>query len=171
MWRPSGVTNLIWHMKKRSSMVHPSRMKWCIIQWVAEKGKKIKVWKYVISWSIRGGWRRWVCQGWASIEKSYLSRVTNEYLLNKTHIFGCEKTTKQGWRHHADLTAWFTTQILYCRKIHSPHRVHRGWTQGVDESNSLYTPNTIAPSDFFVWTRYGLTRGECLKKGREVNRS
>ena len=107
-------------------------------------------------------------QPWKIITLSSSQWVSIE---QKNIFVGVKRRPRRGGATMQPPPAWFTTQILYCREIHSPHRVHRGWTRGVDESNSLYTPNTIAPSDFFVWTRYGLTRGECLKRGREVNRS
>ena len=65
----------------------------------------------------------------------------------------------------------YPIQTLYSPKIRSPHRVHRAKTHGAHEANIAGKLNTIHPSGWGLEIRCSSGRGECLKKGREVNRS
>ena len=103
-----------------------------------------------------------------------LSSIQWLSIEQKRYIFGCEKTNKKGWRHHATspfLVYKISNSKPILLKNSQPHRVPRTWIRSVNESNISYKPNTIGPSGWLLETHCVSSRSGCLKKGREVNRS
>ena len=110
-------------------------------------------------------------QPWKIITLSSIQWVSIEW----KNIFWVWKDDQEGVAPPCNLpllgVTKYLTRNLYCPKSRSPRRVHRAWKHGAHESSISCTLNTIDPWGFFVETHCSSSRGECLKKGREVNRS
>ena len=174
VWRPSGVTPLNRWIQKSSNKDHSwQKLNWYTAQWVAmikEKNYGLKIRnKLVHPWwlttvSLPGMGQPWKIitlssNPWVSIEqKTYFWVWKNDperggATMQTSLILGVTK---------------YPIQTLYSSKIRSPHMVHRAWTH---EANIAGRLNTIHPWGWGLETHCSSSGGECLKKGREVNRS
>ena len=103
-----------------------------------------------------------------SLEKSWLSRVSTDCLLNKKDIFWFENTNKKGWCHHATspflVYKIFNSNSILSKNSQSPRgsqamEMCRTWSQ-----HCLQTMNNL----LFLWIwRNGVNTQWVPEKGKE----